>query len=191
MQCSSLSASRRFSNKFSLLQQFALFFPTFFVCSTTARPQFVFMIISQLQIFRASNSIIRLKFCNGKIMQPGNGMANIREYQKDTHKICARGIEENSRWCPFFSEALSRYRGWCPLHTSNFPSIKSHIQFLPPGPRLHVIFRSELIFYGEELLASRPTPKLQGHPLSDIRDCLFSIFAAALHTWRASPQSAT
>jgi hypothetical protein len=54
-----------------------------------------------------------------------------------------------------------------------------------------VIFRNKLIFYSEELLASRPTPKLEDHPLSAIRNCLFNIFAATLHTWRASPPSAT
>ena len=35
-------------------------------------------------------------------------------------------------------------------------------------------------FYGEELLAPRPTPKLEDHPVSAIRDCLFNIFAATL-----------
>jgi hypothetical protein len=38
-----------------------------------------------------------------------------------------------------------------------------------------------LLFYGEESLAPRPTPKLEDHPLSAVRDCLFSIFAATLH----------
>jgi hypothetical protein len=47
-----------------------------------------------------------------------------------------------------------------------------------------VIFRNKLIFYGEALLAPRPTPKLEDHPLSAVRDCLFNI-AATLHTWRA------
>ena len=37
------------------------------------------------------------------------------------------------------------------------------------------------MFYGEELLAPRPTPKLEDHPLSAARDCLFNIFAATLH----------
>ena len=36
-------------------------------------------------------------------------------------------------------------------------------------------------FYGEDLLAPRPTPKLEDHPLSAVRDCLFNIFAATLH----------
>jgi hypothetical protein len=38
-----------------------------------------------------------------------------------------------------------------------------------------------VIFYGEELLAPRPTPKLEDHPLSAVRDC---IFAANLHIHR-------
>ena len=36
-------------------------------------------------------------------------------------------------------------------------------------------------FYGEELLAPRPTPKLEDHPLSAARYSLFNIFAATLH----------
>jgi len=36
-------------------------------------------------------------------------------------------------------------------------------------------------FYGEELLAPCPTPKLEDQPLSAVRDCLFNIFVATLH----------
>ena len=36
-------------------------------------------------------------------------------------------------------------------------------------------------FYSEKILAARPTPKLEDHPLSAVRDCVFNIFAAALH----------
>jgi hypothetical protein len=32
------------------------------------------------------------------------------------------------------------------------------------------------------LLAPRPTPKLEDHTLSAVRDCLFNVFAATLHT---------
>jgi hypothetical protein len=32
-----------------------------------------------------------------------------------------------------------------------------------------------MFFYGGELLASRPTPKLEDHPLSAFRDCLLYI----------------
>jgi len=34
-------------------------------------------------------------------------------------------------------------------------------------------------FHGEGLLATRPTPKLEDHSLSTVRDCLFNILAAA------------
>jgi hypothetical protein len=66
----------------------------------------------------------------------------------------------------------------------NDTSTKSHIHFLSlrsftkgirPDPRLLVIFRNKLIFYGEELLAPRPTRKLEDHPLSAVRDCLFKM----------------
>jgi len=35
-------------------------------------------------------------------------------------------------------------------------------------------------FYREGLLAPRPTPKLEDHPSSSVRDCLFNLFAATL-----------
>jgi hypothetical protein len=43
------------------------------------------------------------------------------------------------------------------------------------------MFRNIVIFYGEELLVPRPTPKLEGHPMSAVRDCLVNVFAATLH----------
>jgi len=36
-------------------------------------------------------------------------------------------------------------------------------------------------FHREALLAPRPNPKLEDHPLSAVRDCLFNLFAATLH----------
>jgi hypothetical protein len=39
------------------------------------------------------------------------------------------------------------------------------------------------VFYSVELLAPRPTPKLEEHLLSAVRDCLLNIFAATLHMW--------
>jgi hypothetical protein len=41
-------------------------------------------------------------------------------------------------------------------------------------------FVTGYVLYGEQLLAPRPTPKLEDHPLSAVRDCLFDVFAAAL-----------
>ena len=50
------------------------------------------------------------------------------------------------------------------------------------GPKLTLwLFRNIVRFYREELLALRPTPKLEDHPLSAVRDYLFNIFAATLH----------
>jgi hypothetical protein len=56
------------------------------------------------------------------------------------------------------------------------------LQSISPGLRLSVwIFCNNIRFYGEELLALRPTSKTEDHPLSAVRDCLFNIFAATLH----------
>jgi hypothetical protein len=43
------------------------------------------------------------------------------------------------------------------------------------------VFRDIVGFYGEDLLAPRPTTKLEDHPLSAFRDYLCIIFAAAFH----------
>jgi hypothetical protein len=87
-----------------------------------------------------------------------------------------------------------------PVHT--IPSYLTMIHFnivhpptsfqrISPCPRLLVNFRNKIIFYGEELLAPRPTPKLEDNPLSAVRDCLFNIFAATVHIWRPFPPSST
>jgi hypothetical protein len=76
-----------------------------------------------------------------------------------------------------------------------FPPISYTHSSSPPfmllALRLLVNFRNKIIFYGEELLAPRPTPKLEDHPLLAVRDCLFNIFAATLHIWRPFPPFAT
>jgi hypothetical protein len=66
----------------------------------------------------------------------------------------------------------------------HIPSLGSFIQRIRPGPRLCLIFRNKFIFYGGGLLAPRPSPKLEDHPLSFVRGSLFDIFAATLHSWR-------
>jgi hypothetical protein len=43
------------------------------------------------------------------------------------------------------------------------------------------MFRNLICSYGEELLAPRPTPKLENHPSSIVRDFLLNIFATTLH----------
>jgi len=46
---------------------------------------------------------------------------------------------------------------------------------------LCVYFLTRYVFYDEDMLEPRPTPKLEDQPLSAVRDCLFNIFAATLH----------
>jgi hypothetical protein len=63
-------------------------------------------------------------------------------------------------------------------------SLLRSYQRINPGPRYVCMFRNNGSFYGEELLAPHPTPKLKDHPLSAAYDYLFGVFAAPLHTWR-------
>jgi len=51
-------------------------------------------------------------------------------------------------------------------------------------------YNVKLVFYDEDLLAPRPTSKLDCHPLSAVSDCLFNMFAATLHIWKPFPQPA-
>ena len=56
------------------------------------------------------------------------------------------------------------------------------VVFLNETQRSWVNFRfSKMLIFSEELLAPHPTPKLEEHPLSAVRDCLFNIFATTLH----------
>jgi len=50
----------------------------------------------------------------------------------------------------------------------------------PPVPVSLWTFRNKTLFFYDELLALRPTPKLEDHSLSAVRYCLFNIFGAAL-----------
>ena len=95
----------------------------------------------------------------------------------------------------------------CPLHPTSQRYIlilSSHLRLglpscllplvfslLKPCMHFSVLFRgffkcvvTRLIFYEEDLLAPRPAPKLEDHPFSAVRDCLYNIFAATLHIWR-------
>jgi hypothetical protein len=42
------------------------------------------------------------------------------------------------------------------------------------------MLRKYLSFYVQELLVPRPTPQLEGRPLSAARDCLLNVFAALI-----------
>jgi hypothetical protein len=77
------------------------------------------------------------------------------------------------------------------LPFSQQPSKGPYLSQIHLGPRPFVTFRNTLIFYGEELLAPLPTPKLDDRPLSAVSYCLFNIFRATLHILRPSSPSAT
>ena len=78
--------------------------------------------------------------------------------------------------CPYPEPTPSSPHNSLPLHedpsSGSFCLQKTHLDlwiFLNMG------------FHGEALLAPRPTPKLEDHPSSAVRDCLFYLFAATLH----------
>ena len=52
------------------------------------------------------------------------------------------------------------------------------------------MFRNNIRFYGEVLLAPRPDPNLEDYPLSVSPYCLFGTFAANLYIWRPYAPSA-
>jgi len=54
------------------------------------------------------------------------------------------------------------------------------LQNIGPFPSSRAVLCNKLYFYGEELLAPHPIPKLVDHPLSSIRDCILNIFAATV-----------
>jgi hypothetical protein len=56
-------------------------------------------------------------------------------------------------------------------------------------PKLMTIFQlfsNKAVFMVMDLLAQRPTPKLEDHSLSFVHGYLFNVFAATLHSWRLS-----
>jgi len=75
----------------------------------------------------------------------------------------------------------------CPKQAPNIPRTKSHTPFSlhqNNSPCLKLIiwlFGNSFHFYSGEMSAPRPYPKLEDYAFSDVRDCLFDIFAATLH----------
>ena len=97
-------------------------------------------------------------------------------------------MKQSPSWKLIDSQLVKKYPTFITAFTSarNLSlSIRSY-QSISVGPKLSVwTFRNKscnkIRFYGEELLAHRPNPKLENHPLSAVRDCLLNIFAATLH----------
>jgi len=105
-------------------------------------------------------------------------------YQKSCYDACSLNSREQDHWeansC-LSNREISRilwnsnicYR----IHKGSPP----RFSVLSLSPRLEKWFVAWLSFYGEVLLAPCPVPQARGPPLAGFRDCLFSIFAAALH----------
>jgi hypothetical protein len=76
-----------------------------------------------------------------------------------------------------------------PIQTPYIQSTKTYVPFplfrlylnISPGSRHMYPSQNKASFYGNELLASCPTLKLEDYPFSKVRDCLFNIFTATLH----------
>ena len=97
-----------------------------------------------------------------------------------------------------------------PVQAPHIPSTKSHAPFpslslyqrFSPGPRQVFMFHNMVVVDGEELLAPRPTSKLEDDPLSTVRD-FFNVYAgpvlpiglvtgyrtAAWRLWTTLPES--
>jgi hypothetical protein len=96
------------------------------------------------------------------------------------------------QFCIQLIAVISHYNYYSQFYRpSYFFSLGHFFQRIRPGPNASVTLRNKLLFFGEELLAPRPTLKLEDHPLSASRDCLFNVFAATVHIWRPTPPSAT
>jgi hypothetical protein len=82
---------------------------------------------------------------------------------------------------PWLTNSMEQRPSW----EANSFSASQEIPLILWNLDVHYVrmFRNIIHFYGKKLLAPRPTPKLEDHPLSAVRDCLFSVFAATLHNW--------
>jgi hypothetical protein len=90
-------------------------------------------------------------------------------------------------------ETVIREPALCKLLTFRKPNLTSVFLCLGRLSRKSVrvlgslmTFVTNLFFYGEGLLAPRPTSKLEDHRLSFVQGCLFNVFAANIHSWRPS-----
>jgi len=83
------------------------------------------------------------------------------------------------RFITAFTNARHLSLSWA----SSIQSIPSHPTYQSTNPCLRLVFLigNKTSFYGEKFSTPRPTPKLEGNPLSPMRDCLFNIFAATRH----------
>ena len=93
-----------------------------------------------------------------------------------THKILGEEYRSlSSSWCISCQFAGCFYKWTWSIQAPNIPHTKVSVQVWG------LLYECNNIgFYGEEL-TPRPTPKLEDHPLSAVREFLFSIFTTTFH----------
>jgi hypothetical protein len=97
-------------------------------------------------------------------------------WKADSHSACQKiyVLYGTRRFITVFTKACHWTLSWASriqfapsipvsLRYVLFPLLRS-CQRISPGPRRFETFRNNNIFYGEGLLAPRPTPKLENHP---------------------------
>jgi len=99
-----------------------------------------------------------------------------------------RGGSNKKKITPLSIILLKKLTG--PQLVKKFPAMHWTRRFIiaftsaRPSPRPCEMPRNIVRFYGEALSAYSSIPKLEDHPVSAVRDCVFNIFAATVHTWR-------
>jgi hypothetical protein len=95
--------------------------------------------------------------------------------------------------CPYPQPAPSRLK--CPFSFACCAILP--LETLPPGDPIGGVVYLRIVFvsrgsispckyyftwvFAGRVVSTSPTPKLEDHPSSAVRDCLFNIFAATLH----------
>ena len=88
-------------------------------------------------------------------------------------------VHHRTHKCPhlFLSWANSIQSPPSPTSRRSILILSSHLRLGLPNGKYFLT----KVFHREALLAPHPTPKLEVHPSSAVRDCLFNILAATIH----------
>ena len=111
--------------------------------------------------FRSFTLISKAKLINTYLLTPWSRVL----LEKLTSKLCSQSRNSPHLWNPKAPHRTHK----CPP-----PVQRKHL-------KLWVILNMCFFFHGQGLIAPRPTPKLEDHPSSAVRGCLFNLFTATLH----------